>query len=118
MEILNDDTLLYLINVIKLDEDKNLTLMYLSHTNKYYHDLVKPLIEIDEVLLFDENNYYTLDIIFNRYNPYFIKLYRNEYFVCRIDPVFYKKRCIIINYESMLGERVPSMILKNIIQIY
>jgi hypothetical protein len=103
MEI--SDILLHIVNKIKLDEDKNLTLMHLSWTNKHYHNFVKPLIEIDEVVLLPyEGDISILGQInsYGHYNPYFVKISRPNNIVRKVDPIFYKKKCVIIKYYSEL----------------
>jgi len=126
MDILDNDTLLYLINIIKLDEDKNLTLMYWSWTNKYYHKFIKPLIEIDEVVIYYRTPYQVItknfygtsypDIANNyhpylRYNPYWTHFFKNNnipsYKVIKLNSLLYKYKSVIIGWsEISVSEKI------------
>lgn len=105
MDYLNKDCLLYLINIIKQhDEDKNLTLMHWSWTNNTYHNLIKPLIEIDEILV--EISGYSCNCNDDQYgnyyswgnqstHPYWINYFRHRttyhpYKIVKINNLMYK----------------------------
>lgn len=123
METLPPDCLLHIINFIKQDEDKNLTLMYWSWANNNYHNLIKPLIEIDEVVLigFGIGSFSNIDdILLNRYHPFYTKKYRSTGCVVKIDPMFYRNKSIVIeeNNYGMYGECVDEYLIHDVKQYY